>query len=242
MRPEYRRDGATAIVYDADRLDHADSAHFEPAYWAGRGALVGEAAGGRGTTLFVQQGAEQWALRHYRRGGFAARLVTDRYLWLGLERTRAWREWHLMAELHRRGLPVPAPVAARVVREGVSYSADLITRRLPGVEQLTQRLQAQALPDRDWRRLGGMLRRFHDAGLDHADLNADNILLSACNDFWLIDFDQARLRAPGRWREGNLLRLERSLKKRQANSPQFFWTGLNWSALRAGYESPPAGG
>jgi 3-deoxy-D-manno-octulosonic acid kinase len=240
MRPKYQTDNGMVIVYDADQLDHVESAFFDPYYWESRGALIGGATGGRGTTLFVQQGTEQWALRHYRRGGVVAQLVTDRYLWLGLERTRAWREWHLLADLQKRGLPVPVPVAARVVRTGISYRADLIMQRILAAEQLTQRLRSVSLPEQDWRRLGGLLRRFHDAGLDHADLNADNILLTASNDFWLIDFDQARLRPPGDWREGNLLRFHRSLEKRDAHSA-LFWSEGDWAALRAGYDSQAGG-
>jgi 3-deoxy-D-manno-octulosonic acid kinase len=240
MRPKYQTDNGTAIVYDADRLDHVEIAYFDPQYWEARGALVGGATGGRGTTLFVQHGAEQWALRHYRRGGLVAQLATDRYVWLGLERTRAWREWHLLADLQQRGLPVPAPVAACVVRTGISYRADLIMQRIPAAEQLTQRLRSGPLPAPEWQRLGGLLRRFHDAGLDHADLNADNILLSASRDFWLIDFDQARLRPPGGWREGNLQRLHRSLEKRDAHSA-LFWTEADWVALHAGYDGRSGG-
>jgi 3-deoxy-D-manno-octulosonic acid kinase len=240
MRPAYQTDGGADIVYDADRLDHVRSAHFDPQYWEARAALIGQAAG-RGTTWFVQQDEEQWALRHYKRGGLVAKLVTDRYLWLGLERSRAWREWHLTARLHERGLPVPAPVAARVIRDGISYRADLITQRIQATEPLSQRLQSAALSGDDWRRLGVMLRRFHAAGLDHADMNAHNVLLNPHGQFWLIDFDQARLRAIGGWREGNLQRLQRSLKKLQGESPRFFWTEADWAALRAGYASQADG-
>jgi 3-deoxy-D-manno-octulosonic acid kinase len=93
-----------------------------------------------------------------------------------------------------------------------------------------------ALGDDDWRKLGRLLRRFHDAGLDHADLNAHNILRDAGSGFWLIDFDQGRLRSQGGWREGNLRRLLRSLRKLRRQSPRFCWTEADWAALQAGYE------
>jgi 3-deoxy-D-manno-octulosonic acid kinase len=234
MQIRYHSKDGVEMVYDADRLPQADLRIFDPQYWEARAALVGQAAG-RGTTWFVQQDNEQWALRHYRRGGLVAKLVTDHYLWLGLERSRPWREWHLTAQLQQRGLPVPAPVAARVVREGASYRADLITQRIPLAEALSHRLKSAALQADDWRCLGTLLRRFHDAGLDHADLNAHNILLDPQNRFWLIDFDKAKIRATGSWREGNLRRLRRSLRKLQGQSAQFFWTETDWAALRAGY-------
>ena len=58
-----------------------------------------------------------------------------------------------------------------------------------------------------------MIRRFHNEGLDHVDLNARNILIDDRDMPWLIDLDRCRLRDPGRWQTGNLARLERSLEK-----------------------------
>ncbi|HEY0633890.1 MAG TPA: lipopolysaccharide kinase InaA family protein, partial [Gammaproteobacteria bacterium] len=67
------------------------------------------------------------------RGGLIAKLVADRYLWSGIEATRAWREWRLLAELCSEGFPVPQPIAARVIREGLFYRADIVTRRLDAI-------------------------------------------------------------------------------------------------------------
>ena len=64
-----------------------------------------------------------------------------------------------------------------------------------------------------WEATGRLLARFHRAGLDHADLNANNILLDA-RQGWLIDFDKGSIRIPATaWRERNLARLQRSLVK-----------------------------
>lgn len=234
MKIRYSRHGNTDIVYDEAWLLHADASLFEPETWREKGALSGQAAG-RGTTWFVKQGDSEWALRHYRRGGLVAKLVTDRYLWTGLARTRAWREWHLTANLHRQGLPVAAPVAARVVRSGLSYTADLITQRIEGVQALSRYLQLNALRGQDWQNLGVMLRRFHDAGLDHADLNAHNILVDSQWAFWLIDFDRGQLRAPGTWQAKNLARLQRSFRKLQGLSSTFHWSDSDWQELRMAY-------
>jgi len=70
-------------------LPAASSAIFEPSWWEKRDALLGGAPG-RGTTHFVRHGSEEWALRHYRRGGLVAKLIIDTYLWHGLNHTRAW--------------------------------------------------------------------------------------------------------------------------------------------------------
>ncbi len=236
MDIRYDRDAGAHILYDGGRIDHPTSDLFEPSWWRERSALAGQ-ADGRGATWFVRHQQAQWALRHYRRGGLVAKLVTDRYLWLGLQRTRAWREWHLTAELHRRGLPVPAPVAARVIRRGLWYEADLITERIMQARPLSQCLCSGALTRDSWRRLGECLARFHAAGLDHADLNAHNILFTQDGRFWLIDFDRGRLRPAGAWRQANLRRLQRSLRKLRLASPRFFWQESDWAALCEGYQA-----
>lgn len=228
--------GKTYILYDADSVCDAGpapqigSSLFDPGHWHRAGNVVGEAPG-RGSSLFLDAGGEQWVLRPYRRGGLVARLSERRYLWTGLERTRAFRELRLTAHLFDQGLPVPRPVAAGVMRHGpASYSAALITVRIPAARALAERLA-----DADaalLERVGATLQRFHDAGLDHVDLNARNILIDADGQVWLIDLDRCRLRSPGAWREANLARLQRSLAK--------FDAAEHMAAIRRGYDSPPS--
>ena len=126
--------GPTTILYDDTLVSHADDALFTPSEHA-------VAAGGRGAAWVIRGGEEDWVLRHYRRGGLPARFLADTYIWNGLERTRPWREWRLLAELHSRGLPVPRPVAARVQRKGLGYRGDLITRRIPAAHSLAELLR-----------------------------------------------------------------------------------------------------
>ena len=208
---------------------------FEPQHWRARGAL--EPTGrGRGSAWFVSAPGEQWVLRHYRRGGrLAAQTSLDRYVWTGEERVRAFVEWRLLAALCERGLPVPAPVAARYARSGVSYRCDLITRRIQGVRPLSDVLAAAAAPAALWRGIGALVARFHDAGLDHADLNAHNILVGADGGLSLVDFDRCRLRAPGAWRDANLQRLRRSLRKVTVGLPAERFRAADWQALMAAY-------
>lgn len=222
------------ILYDPARLDEAGERTFLPQAWQDAGALLGGAPG-RGTTVFVRDEIGELALRHYRRGGLISKWVSDRYLWLGLARSRPWREYSLLLTLHGMGLPVPRPVAARCERDGFFYRADLITDRLPGIT-LAAALSSSILPTIKLNAVGACIRRFHDAGVYHADLNARNILLTEEGGVALLDFDRGRLRQDtGRWRGKNLARLHRSLSKFHRHQEGFAFDGDVWQAILSGY-------
>jgi 3-deoxy-D-manno-octulosonic acid kinase len=51
----------------------------------------------------------------------------------------------------------------------------------------------------------------------------------------LLDFDRGRLRRPGSWRQANLARLYRSLKKIAATRPEVGFRPDDWTALMQGY-------
>lgn len=222
-----------AMLYNAALARNFSPCWFEPEFWAQRGELVGTARG-RGTTHYVRTGKQALVLRHYRRGGLVARVLNDRYLWRGEDRTRPFVEWELTHRLHRAGLPVPVPVAARYVRQGRGYRGDIITARLACTGSLTEALQAGSLPLLTWVSIGRCIRRFHDLGVCHADLNAHNVLLGE-QTVYLVDFDRCRLRAEGLWRDGNLVRLRRSLEKISYGLPAERFTDADWQALLGGY-------
>ena len=229
-----------AMLYDASRLSNADDSLFDLKFWLAAQDTQ-RTPGGRGAALFIEHRGQAWVLRHYRRGGFVAHLTADRYLWTGEQRTRPFREWRLLAELHDAGLPVPAPIAARYARSGLSYTGDLITERINEAQPLSALVASAPLPAAAWRLIGACVRRLHEASVWHADLNAHNILIGADGQVWLVDFDRARRRAPGPWREANLARLERSLRKVCRDLPAGRFTPQAWSALRAGYDSAAPG-
>jgi 3-deoxy-D-manno-octulosonic acid kinase len=228
------RMGETFILYDGGLADHPQPDWFDPAHWPDAVAVPGH-AGGRGRTLFVEHRGQQWVLRHYYRGGLVGRIATDAYWWSGPDRTRAFREWRMLAHLHALRLPAPRPVAARVVRGGFHYTADLLTVRIAGAVSLSQRLAAGTVPARLWRDIGACLAWFHAAGVDHADLNAHNIQVDSADRVHLLDFDRGRLRSsPGAWQRRNLDRLYRSLLKISAQHGVPFRSG-DWQSLLDGY-------
>jgi 3-deoxy-D-manno-octulosonic acid kinase len=220
------------ILYDAARVRHPGLQLFQPAYWSGRRALE-EVPGGRQSVYFLRAESERWVLRHYRRGGWAAALSKDRYLWLGPERTRCLREWRLLAELRRRGLPVPAPVAACYLRSRLAYRADLITLALPPSRTLADAITGAMLDASQWRAIGATLARFHAQGVRHADLNAHNVLLTQ-DAVYVLDFDRGRLQVRGAWEQAVLARLRRSLQKIQGQRPQVSFGEREWRWLLDG--------
>lgn len=213
------------ILYDASRLSKPDQELFSRSHWAALGALE-EIAGGRSSIAVLNlsavphllassgSGGTRWVWRHYRRGGLSAKLSQDSYLWTGAARTRSFAEWRLLAELRRRGLPVPAPIAARYVRSVFTYRADLITELLPGARTLADAITGHDLAEADWRAVGKTIAAFHREGVHHADLNANNILFAqGPANVYVLDFDRGRIEARGTWEQAVLARLRRSLDK-----------------------------
>ncbi len=229
------------ILYDATQLRKADETLFSLEAWAAKGAAE-RLIGGRGSIALLEDEGARWALRHYRRGGMIANLSQDRYLWLGENRTRSFMEFRLLAELRRLGLPVPKPIAARYERHGLTYSADLMTEWIADTETLAKALLSGHMNERSWLAVGRTIAAFHAAGVHHADLNANNILLRTHNPadaagdaVYILDFDRGRLRARGSWEQQVLARLRRSLEKISAKAGRSF-DERPWKQLLEGYE------
>jgi len=223
-----------AMLYDAACLDHPDPAVFNPAHWQARGALQAT-PGGRGTIAFVTTAAsEHWVLRHYRRGGLIAHIASDLYFYAGAAATRSFREWRLLRQLRAWELPVPRPIAARYERSGLGYRADLITAELPTRRTLAQALQGGPLDQAQWAAIGTCIGALHARGVQHADLNAHNLLLGDTGEVYVLDFDRGRIRARGQWQRRVLQRLQRSLAKVTAGLPPDRYGDSQWQALLRG--------
>ena len=228
------RIGESVILYDGSLINHMREAWFEPATWSGAPSAPGY-SGGRGATLFITCEGQDWVLRHYHRGGTMARIASDGFAWLGQDRSRSFAEWRLLARIRAAGLPAPRPVAARYVRHGLLYRADLITVRIPDVVPLSTRLARGALPEAIWRRVGACIGRFHGANVFHADLTAHNLQIDGRDQIFLLDFDRGRIMpGPGAWQQRNLQRLHRSLTKISGTGGISFGA-TEWSAVIDGY-------
>jgi 3-deoxy-D-manno-octulosonic acid kinase len=232
----FRQDGPSTILFDPATAEEAQPRWFDIEWWKAQG-LASPASAGRGPTWFVGPQGAEWVLRHCHRGGALGRWIADHYLWLGLERARPFVELRFTQRLLAIGLPVPRPVAARVVRAGFVYTGDLITERITGARPVSALLGASPMPVTAWRAIGRCIRRFHDLGVYHADLTANNILIDGGERISIIDFDRGGLRAPGAWRAANLSRLKRSLTKICGDLPRDRFGPADWAALQQAYEA-----
>jgi 3-deoxy-D-manno-octulosonic acid kinase len=236
------------ILYDADHLSQIDSQFFDLDIWRQQHALS-EPSGGRGQAFFIQHpNGHEYLMRHYRRGGLIAKISQDKYWYSGLEHSRPWQEFKLTHELFQAGLPVAQPIAARVIRSGLTYQGDLVTLRIPNAQPFARYLLSHDLCGAQnlsrighntiWQNVGKMIARFHRWGLNHVDLNANNILISADGEAWLIDFDRCK-RMPSAinktnassWQQSNLQRLQRSICKLTGNDQP----SPHWQHLQNGY-------
>ncbi|WP_341501861.1 3-deoxy-D-manno-octulosonic acid kinase [Gallaecimonas sp. GXIMD4217] len=223
------------FLHDPDLLPAIGRDCFHYDYWQRRDAVTGHAFG-RGTTFFLHHQGHDWVLRHYRRGGLVGKLINDSYLYLGLEKTRPVAEFKLLQYMVELGLPVPRPVAAHISRHGLWYRGDIIIERIPSARDLVAWLGEGPLGADDYKAVGRLIRRFHGAGIYHADLNSHNILRNEQGQLWLIDFDRGQRRPAGVWKEDNLARLKRSFEKEKGRLAHFHWQPDDWQALMAGYQ------
>jgi 3-deoxy-D-manno-octulosonic acid kinase len=234
MKPVVQKGKSSAVIFDASLMETPEISFFTADHWRAKDALVGEAVG-RGSAWFIDAPFGPVVLRQFLRGGLVAKLSRQHYFYSAVERSRPFREFKVLMTLHEQGLPVPKPVAALCQHRGFWSTGALITSRIESAHTLADCLGASTEASALWHQIGKCIRRFHNAGVWHADLNARNIMLDEQQRVFLIDFDRARFtpdkKVDG---EGNLNRLKRSLTK--------FWPTSEtdkmqaaWVLLEAGY-------
>lgn len=206
--------GSTRILYDATAMAAPETAQFEVGFWENRDAVVRRPAG-RGGAVVIRCPAGEAVLKRYFRGGMMAKINRALYFFSGYEHSRAFREFRLLQTMHGKSLPVPEPLAAICEKTGGVFARmALMTRMLPDTETLAEKHSLQAVSAADWECIGKTLRKFHNKGVFHADLNANNVLINTAGCVFLIDFDKCKLKQPDpSWQDKNVQRLKRSLEK-----------------------------
>ena len=192
--------------------------------------------GGRQAVQKFVVNNRQYVLRHYYRGGVPAHITKDRFIFRGWHATRSYREIKMLLEMSQLGLPVPFPVAARCKAGRISYSADIIMVEIPDSESLAAVLTKRKFTPKEWQSVGETIRRFHRLGIQHVDLNANNILIGNDGNIHLIDFDRC-VRRPykNNWALAGLSRLRRSLKKLKQSNEDLFFEPDEFQILLDGY-------
>lgn len=189
---------------------------------------------------FLYHGNGELVLHHFRRYSLISRRSVDRHVGKIGPTGRSIRAFALLSQMRSLGLPVPRPLGVRVVRAGrYSYKADMLVERIPGAlplaHHLTEHGHTKSLP---WKAIGETIRRFHDHGFDHVDLNARDILLGAQGDVWISEFDRCVRRPKGSWQLHALSRLRRSVLNAEPRlNTSAFSAQIEriWSDLDAGY-------
>lgn len=175
--------------------------------------------GGRQSAWFVEGDFGQAVLRYYRRGGLRAKFGEESYFWLGQKNVRAFAEIRVLEHLREQNILVPEPIGAAYWRSGIWYKNAILTRRIEKARTL-----AECLAENNQITVYKAIKAMHAAGVWHADLNANNILLDDKQQVWLIDFDRSRIMTVSDQRaHNNFLRLRRSLLKIAGPEGQAWW-------------------
>lgn len=208
------------------------------------GFAVAPLPGGRGASVLVEVDGERYVVRGGRRGGLPGRFVASLYCG---RHPRVFDELVTTEELRQRGAPVVEVCAAAVYWVApLLYRSWLVTRWLPGVHTLWQwSQQARDSVERSamFTAVGRAVRRLHDAGACHPDLNLDNILVRVVDSLpvvWLLDLDGVHLTSAPIDGQADRARLRRSARKLDPHGATL--VDADFRALDLGYESPPAGG
>lgn len=215
---------------------------FDTEYWKQQ-KLTRILSGGRGDCLQICRDGEHYVLHPYLRGGAVAHLVKESYLWTGLNNSRPFREQLVVDRALQAGLPVPRMIGFRIERSGLFYRAVSLNEYIVNRGSLASCLYQSALEPALWKKLGSLIRRMHENGINHVDLNAHNILLNESDKCYIVDFDRARIEKSTSlgWRQCNLDRLLRSLNKirlmRQQLLKEFYFQHGDWDCLVNAYES-----
>lgn len=213
---------ATVVVSPRLREKVLEAGFADPDAALRRSSVEFWTSGGRIPHPVVRVGEDLWVVKAYRRGGFFSRWNRSLY-WSG---KRFLREIAVCNRALRAGVPTVPPVALILRRNRCRLlRAWLITPFVANAIPLSRFFSASALPagpgaavstSAVFRAAGETVYRMHGAGIDHHDLNVNNLMAHATGaaaplQVIVLDWDRARFRPrPSGFAYRNLLRLYRS--------------------------------
>lgn len=220
---------------------------FEADYWQALNQITGTNSG-RGTTYFIRQGASEMVLRAYLRGGMIGKWIKRTFWFKQVALTRVYREMALLDYLFHQGVAVPQPIAGLVTLDGLAPLStfglvcrnSILINKIPEAQDFHSYLLTQNVSHEYWHALGAQIAHMHLCGVNHHDLNIENVMLDKHGKVWLIDFDKCHWMGTDSIQyiaEHNLSRLARSLRKKQRLHINYHVTPTDWAALLKGYIS-----
>lgn len=228
---------STILCTESGNALGIDNAYFDADYLV-QHKLVTNTAQGRGTVYFFKLNNTQLVLRHYKRGGLVAKVNDDKFVYSGNKNTRCYKEIEVLQKLREAKVNVPEAIAGRIVKNGLFYSADIITKVIDNAIELHEVLQKNKVTSDVWQAIGREVRKMHNAQLCHYDINVKNILLVQAYEthkIHLLDFDKCEFKNGSDWKSANLERLKRSLLKQSNAYVSYHYEEINWQSLMAGY-------
>jgi tRNA A-37 threonylcarbamoyl transferase component Bud32 len=211
-----RRDVAVAL---RQALSASGTLYGWAAAQPGRRVFVGRAA-----AYGVSLGGVRAVVRHARHGGLLAPLLGDLYVGA----PRFYREAALARRLTEGGVRTPAVLAGVRYRAGLAHRADVVTAQVAGVD-LVELFYGEEPPAGPARAaaldaVARLVRRLHDLGYVHPDLQLRNLLVVTGagreGGAWLLDVDTCR---PMRGSED---------AERARNLDRFYRSWAKWNGLR----------
>jgi len=179
---------------------------------------------GRGEAYGIMLGSTPAVVRHARHGGLLAPLLGDVFV----GQPRFYHEANLSRRLATSGVRTPEVLAGVRYRAGPGHRADIATEQVAGAD-LVEVFYAERPPAGPPRvaaleAVARLVRRLHDLGYVHPDLQLRNLLLTGATastpQVWLLDVDTCRP-----------MRNDRDAE-RARNLARFYRSWAKWNQLR----------
>jgi len=226
----FRRGGTTLVVHRDWQAALPVEAMLAGAPRRAWGRPLAHDLVGRASIDVLDTDAGPIVAKELRRGGLIGGLLRRTFL----DPRRPLREAAVAEALRRAGVDTPPVVAVRVRRAGIGWRIETATARRGDARDLLDVLAARGPvgPPALAPALGRTLRRLHDLGLRHRDLQVKNLLVpralldgDGAAALVVIDLDRCALGSPlgeGE-RARSLARLGRSLVKHGFGGPAAAW-------------------
>jgi len=221
------------VAYQPAVAGDFTSQWFDPRYWARSGALLGGIDGIAGTWL-VRDGRRSLQLRRLRHPHVPAAVAVDCFVWLGEARCRAWQQLQASVAAQAAGLCRAPVIAVRWRRQGLFFSAAVLSVQLDTLPTLAQQIGGGTATLEVWAAAGRCLRSHHEAGIQLPGIEAASLRVSGSEGVLVGDYHRAHLGASGLRAAADVVSLRRSLE-RIADAAGHAVDEVAWHCLLSAY-------